>query len=151
MNSTNKKSSLAKRIVKVSGLTVTSFLMFTSANFYKPAQAVDGQYVVTVQTGCLSDAGTDASVFINIIGSKGSSGWKQLDTRKENDFEQCNIKDYSVAVGMDLGEINCIELTHDNKGNKPGWFVEFVTINGKTFSLKSWLVKPNLYIKQCII
>lgn len=45
------------------------------------------KYKVLVYTGTKRGAGTDANVFINMFGSDGNSGERQLDNNKNN-FEK---------------------------------------------------------------
>jgi hypothetical protein len=47
---------------------------------------IDNQYKITVYTGNVRGAGTDANVFIQIYGNLGDTGAVTLDN-KENNFE----------------------------------------------------------------
>ena len=52
-----------------------------------PKPFVGRTYIVTIQTGNLRGAGTDANVYITLRGSEGSSGEKRLDNDPAN-FER---------------------------------------------------------------
>lgn len=57
------------------------------ATFDPPKPFIGRTYIVTIQTGNLRGAGTDANVYITLYGSEGSSGEKRLDNDPAN-FER---------------------------------------------------------------
>lgn len=95
-------------------------------------------YQVTVKTGNLDDSGTDADVTIKINGSIGSTEFLPLDDERNN-FEKGAIDTFDVQSSTNVGVITGFTLKQDGTGNKPGWYVEYVSINGKSFSVNQWL------------
>lgn len=100
------------------------------------------EYTVTIRTGDVRWAGTDASVYITLHGDKGSTGEQYLD-RKGNDFERDSQRDY-VFKGIDIGTPEQIRLRHDDTGIGEAWYVDWVKVRkGKNqvwlFPCYSWL------------
>jgi hypothetical protein len=75
---------------------------------------------ITVTTGSIPSAGTDANVRL-LIGANRFD----MDTAGYNDFEKGDTDTYYFKTDMTLGQLrkSYIELSHDNSGNKPGWYV----------------------------
>ncbi len=82
-------------------------------------------YEVTVYTGDRPGAGTDANVqtflffslnqvFIDIFGTDGSTGKRQLDN-PDNNFER-NKKDVFKVPAIDVGKLKKIMIEHDDSG-----------------------------------
>lgn len=99
------------------------------------------QYHISVHTGDVPDAGTDANVYITIHGSKGKSGPHGLDN-SQNNFER-NKTDHFTLDLADVGHMSSIRIGHDNFGHKPGWFLDRVVISKgsdtATFNCNRWL------------
>ena len=57
------------------------------------------KYRVTVCTGTVGGSGTDASVFLNLIGDQGDSGDRQMVVRKNNvnKFEKGSVSATSAS------------------------------------------------------
>lgn len=87
-------------------------------------------YRITVVTGDVFGAGTDANVYIKLYGEKGESGRLKLDMPNRNDFERGQTDVFTIHPTQvrDLGAIRQIYLYHDNTGLAPGWFVVSVTV-----------------------
>ena len=89
-----------------------------------PAFAVE--YDVTIKTGSIVNAGTDANVWILLHGERGNSARTELDS-EYNDFEAKSERIYRIAT-RELGDITKITVGHDNAGSRPGWFLEYVKL-----------------------
>lgn len=96
-----------------------------------PADCVDKSvsYNIIIQTGNREDAGTDARVFLKLRGNYNRrTKWTELMTLPTSKylFERGSLftADYWLTSP---GELDRINLYHDNSGNKPGWFVDTVT------------------------
>jgi len=93
------------------------------------------EYMIVVKTGDIKNAGTDANVFITLYGQNGDSGQRALNGKFERGMEES----FKIE-NMDLGELYCINIRHDNSGKKPGWFLEYITISDRwTFPCHRWL------------
>jgi len=92
-------------------------------------------YNVVVKTGNVRGSGTDANVFLDIVGAKFASGRRKLDNMWNN-FESGQTDTFNIE-SIDVGEIQKIVLGHDNSGAGPGWFCESVTITN-TQTKKDW-------------
>jgi hypothetical protein len=87
-------------------------------------------YQVTVVTGAVRSAGTDASVYLAMHGSMASTGEVLLDNEGRNDFEAGSSDTFTVSAD-ELGRIERITIRHDDKGFASGWFLEFVAIRNE--------------------
>ena len=108
------------------------------------------KYSVTVVTGDADDAGTGANVFITLIGANGKSKEILLDNPTDN-FEKEHVDVFNIKssdIGnVDLGEIKQVRIRHDNSGDGPGWFLNYITVDNLdtdqvwTFPADRWLAR----------
>lgn len=82
-------------------------------------------YRITVTTGSRDYAGTDANVYITLHGTKGSSGERQIGTRKN--FEKGAIDTFTLILD-DLGPLTKLRIRHDNANEDEGWFLEEIRV-----------------------
>lgn len=87
-------------------------------------------YQVSVKTGDVRGAGTDANVFVQIYGEQGDTGKLQLRTAEntKNKFERGRT-DQFVLEAVDIGKVEMLRISHDNKGASAGWFLDSVTVD----------------------
>ncbi|KAK3093954.1 hypothetical protein FSP39_022228 [Pinctada imbricata] len=84
-------------------------------------------YIVTVLTGDVRYAGTDANVFIKFCGVNEKSTKKlKLDDAKNN-FERGMTDEFKLEA-IDVGPISYIVIGHDNSGPGAGWFLDQVKV-----------------------
>jgi hypothetical protein len=99
-------------------------------------------YEVTLQTGDVSGAGTDADVFIKL---DGDSEEYELDN-PGNDRERGDTDVYYVGK-KDVGSVKRVTIRHDNSGNRPGWYLDEIAVchlgSGKctAFPCSGWLAE----------
>ncbi|XP_049618566.1 lipoxygenase homology domain-containing protein 1 isoform X3 [Syngnathus scovelli] len=106
------------------------------------------KYRVTVCTGTIGGSGTDASVFLNLIGEHGDTGDRALVNCKNNmnKFEKGNLDEF-VIEAVAIGQIRRVRIGHDGKGGGCGWFLEKVVVreegqaeaNAIEFPCNRWL------------
>lgn len=90
-------------------------------------------YLIRVETGSRSGAGTDASISISLIGTKGKTDMIKLDNWG-NDFEKGDADEYSVEA-MDVGKVLMVQLHNDRGGwwyKNPDWFVNKIAVLSST-------------------
>ncbi|XP_047236335.1 lipoxygenase homology domain-containing protein 1 isoform X3 [Girardinichthys multiradiatus] len=87
------------------------------------------KYRLTVCTGNVGGSGTDASIFINLIGDQGDTGERQLINCKNNvnKFEKGNMDEFIVEA-VTIGQIRRLRIGHDGKGGSCGWFLDKVIV-----------------------
>ncbi|XP_036382736.1 lipoxygenase homology domain-containing protein 1-like [Megalops cyprinoides] len=87
------------------------------------------KYRVSVYTGKFNGSGTDATVFICLIGDQGDTGDRILMNCKNNvnKFEKGNIDEFMVEA-VSLGKIQRVRIGHDGQGGGSGWFLEKVVV-----------------------
>jgi hypothetical protein len=111
----------------------------------KGGPAMPATYRITVVTGSVPDAGTDADVYITLFGTNGNSGERLLDNADDN-FERGQTDVFSIEM-RDIGKIRQVRIRHDNSGNKPGWFLDRITVHKEdtdeewTFPCVRWLAR----------
>jgi len=90
----------------------------TGNNIKSPGSVKD--YKAVVKTGSAFGSGTDANVFLIIYGL-GDTGKRPLEKsgQNRNKFERGNTDDFIIKA-VDLGEINHIQIGHDNWGGNAG-------------------------------
>lgn len=108
---------------------------------------MDLHYTVEIKTGNRSDAGTDANVYIQIIGDLGTTERVHLDHTNHNDFERGNLDRYQIGAKESIGIPEEVYICHDNSGSGSGWFLDWVKVTdpvtGKQhqFDCYQWLAK----------
>src|SRR5215207_2362873 len=103
-------------------------------------------YQISVITGDLDQAGTDARVYITLMGEKGSFE-RQLGNPRNNFQRGC--QDVFTYEMPDLGKLERIRVHHDNSGDHPGWLLERIVVyteatqhtGGFRFPCGQWLAK----------
>ena len=100
-------------------------------------------YKVTVVTGDVPGAGTDANVYLSIYGDVASSTDNRLNSTIAS-FEKGQTDIFYLTL-PDLGNLQKITIYHDNTGVAPGWYLDRVIITNSstgqywTFSCNCWL------------
>ena len=111
-------------------------MLFTTVS---PAQAQETQYyTVQVTTGRVDGSGTDADVYITLMGTGGKSQPFFLDDPNRDDFENGNVGTYKVSTTKRLGRLTHIKLEHNNAGNGSGWYIDTVDILGPKVGKSIW-------------
>ena len=100
-------------------------------------------YQIAVYTGDVPNAGTDADVWLWVDGTMGRSGWRYLDNADDN-FERGKT-DYFYLNLPDLGFLTAAWVYFRRSGSAPGWFLNTVVVNGKTFSYYNWIETNGMY------
>ncbi|MCK4579980.1 MAG: hypothetical protein KAU10_01425, partial [Dehalococcoidia bacterium] len=86
-------------------------------------------YVIWVTTADKWGAGTDARIFITLFGTDGrTTGEIRLDTPDWNDFEQGRTDAFVIEGKENVGDIDRIEIRHDNTGDWAGWYLDNVYV-----------------------
>ncbi|KAI7798290.1 putative lipoxygenase homology domain-containing protein 1-like [Triplophysa rosa] len=87
------------------------------------------KYRVVVYTGTVSGSGTDASVFLCLIGVNGDTGDRTLINCKNNvnKFEKGNADEFIVEAVF-IGTVRRVRIGHDGRGGGCGWFLDKVVI-----------------------
>ncbi|NQE34738.1 PLAT/LH2 domain-containing protein [Microcoleus asticus] len=86
------------------------------------------KYPVTIKTGDRPDAGTDANVYIQIIGDLGSTAEEKLDKPGYDDFEKGDEDTYEVSSDELIGIPEQVIISHDNKHSKSEWYLNWVKV-----------------------
>ncbi len=103
-------------------------------------------YKLSIKTGSVEGAGTDADVTIKIYGTLYNTQDLVLNEHKnKNVFEKDNIDTFLIET-EDLGEVEKIEIWHNNKWFGADWFLESCTIENLT-NKKSYFFNINQWIK----
>ncbi|XP_059165230.1 lipoxygenase homology domain-containing protein 1-like isoform X3 [Physella acuta] len=106
---------------------VTVFGLLCLAMSIQAGSTKDIPYYITIKTGHKLAAGTDAKVFIQLNGPKGTTGRIVLEEQNSKSFEKGSVDQFTV-MGPDVGQVTSIEIGHDNSGIGPGWFLDSVEV-----------------------
>ncbi|KAI1905273.1 hypothetical protein AGOR_G00014410 [Albula goreensis] len=87
------------------------------------------KYRVTIHTGNVSGSGTDASVFLCLIGELGDTGERLMVTSKNNvnKFEKGNADEFLIEAVL-LGPVHRVRIGHDGRGGGCGWYLDKVVV-----------------------
>lgn len=110
-------------------------------------------YEIKVKTGDVHWAGTGARVFIKLYGDR-ETEFIKLDNTSRDDFERGNTDTFNTT-NIDVGEIEKVEIKHDNTGDNPGWFLEKIEVEKENnlfnFTGQRWLAEDNGLATNAII
>uniref|UniRef100_A0A3Q3AH36 Lipoxygenase homology PLAT domains 1a n=1 Tax=Kryptolebias marmoratus TaxID=37003 RepID=A0A3Q3AH36_KRYMA len=86
-------------------------------------------YKVSVITGDVSGAGTDANVFLTIYGDQGDTGERKLSKSETNNnkFERGSVDKFTIEA-VDLGQVFRIKIRHDNSMVSADWYLDQVEV-----------------------
>jgi PLAT/LH2 domain-containing protein len=93
-------------------------------------------YTIEVKTGNVTKGGTDAAVFLQLIGARATSDEHQLKPvpGQRDPFEKGQLDRFRLEID-DVGWIDAIRLFHNNAKKRPGWFVESVKVTIEDLAL----------------
>ncbi|CAN9504554.1 unnamed protein product [Ophioblennius macclurei] len=102
-------------------------LSATGASIDEPLPLI--KYHVTICTGNVSGSGTDASVFLNLMGDFGDTGERLMFISKNNvnKFEKGNHDEFLIEA-VSLGQVRRVRVGHDGRGGGCGWFLDKVMV-----------------------
>ena len=96
-------------------------------------------YTITIYTGTIGGAGTDADVTVQLNGTNRSHTISNFnDPNSKDDFENGCKNSMSIYSDADLGDIKSITIGHNNRGKGPGWFLDGVTVTRTSPATKEW-------------
>ena len=120
------------------------------------------KFKISLKTGDLKDAGTNSTIFIKIFAESKtsysiSSELQNIDNLYLDDNERNTTSSYYIYAPKEMLDIEKVYIESDNKGSKPEWFLEKITVEkidqktGKNlgayhFTVKEWLSKENPHI-----
>lgn len=102
-------------------------------------------YTVTVYTGDVSGAGTDANIFLTITGTRGSTGEQRLNGLISGNAFERDQTDKCVLHGLpSVGEITSITVRSDDSFAGSAWYLGWVEISSpgvttRRFTLNDWI------------
>ena len=104
-------------------------------------------YRITVHTGTVKDAGTQANVSVVLFGEKGKSPKHWLDKSETYNTKFCRdqLDIFTIPKVPRLGELTKIQIWHDGTGPKPDWFVKGFYVEDKStrkvyfFNCNAWI------------
>jgi hypothetical protein len=98
-------------------------------------------YYLEIKTGTESGAGTDANIFVTLVGDKGTTREERLNSHISGDaFENGNL-DKAVLDLDDVGTIRDLLLRSDDTGSRSAWYPEYIRV-GKIdtfFAINQWI------------
>uniref|UniRef100_A0A383W527 PLAT domain-containing protein n=1 Tax=Tetradesmus obliquus TaxID=3088 RepID=A0A383W527_TETOB len=114
------------------------------------AASAAATYLVTTYTSDVRGAGTDAAVWLELMGELEGRATQSprlpLDN-SSNNFERGAVDSFLLKKQRCLGKLTAVRIGHDNKGMAPGWHLDHVEVvddaSGTTyyFPCRAWLDK----------
>ena len=116
------------------------------------------RYGIQIKTGNKKLAGTDAKLSIKLFGSEGSSQWFEVYAKpvpprygsadRIGTFEKGDTDNIYIN-SPDLGEVNKIQIKHDNSGDGPGWYISEIWVEDLETNTM-WHSQPNTWLDRGI-
>ncbi|PNH12713.1 Lipoxygenase y domain-containing protein 1 [Tetrabaena socialis] len=88
-------------------------------------------YTVTVVTSDIRGAGTDANVYLEIMGENGGKevvGKRVTLDNSTNNFERAQVDKFLLKRYRNCGNLTKIRIGHDNAGMAPGWHCDHIEV-----------------------
>ncbi|XP_064626993.1 lipoxygenase homology domain-containing protein 1-like isoform X2 [Lineus longissimus] len=109
-------------------------------------------YMVTIHTSDIRNAGTNANVFIEVFGERGDSGRRRLLTRADREethdkFESGAVDTFKLEA-VDMADLTKVLLGHDGKGIGSGWHVDKVVVREEKEANKRYLFDCDQWIEE---
>ncbi|EUB61657.1 Lipoxygenasey domain-containing protein [Echinococcus granulosus] len=103
-------------------------------------------YKISIETGADVNAGTTANAYITLYGNQkgATSGSQRLQRISNQTFARGKVDVFFISCAK-LGEVNRIQIEHDNAGGSPDWFIKGVTVMDTstgdvwTFPCDAWI------------
>eukprot|EP00727_Mastigamoeba_balamuthi_P014270 m51a1_g9466 putative sh2 domain-containing protein (1365) ;mRNA; f:547094-557090 len=97
------------------------------------------KYGISTVTGNAFGSGTDANVFVTLVGDAAESGRRRLrPPRGRNPFERGQRDDFEIEAPVELGDLQKVIVSHDNSGVNPSWFLEEVIVRELFGAAREW-------------
>lgn len=120
------------------------------------APETKADYTIEVLTGDVGDAGTNANVFVALYGAEDENGRREAsgdmslssesETSKAADpFEQGQKNAFLVKGQWSLDDVEHMILRHDNRPDKPGWYVQGVKVTNNA-TKDEWVFVPDQWL-----
>ena len=106
------------------------------------------EYMITITTGIWRNAGTTASIAMQIYGSEENTSILYLSSREDSDstlFCRGSSDVFVIAVQKPLGFLHGVRIGHNNTGISPSWFLEDIVIQDVQTS-HSWSFSNNQWL-----
>ena len=106
-------------------------------------------YTVTVYTGNVKDAGTDAKVRISLYGTAMQTLKENilLTSNAKNLFERGAVNTFTFTDTKKYDAVNYCQVWHDNSGKAPGWYLDKIIITCKETG-KSWVFIAHRWLSK---
>ena len=106
-------------------------------------------YTVTVYTGNVKDAGTDAKVWISLYGPavKPLKENFRLNSNAKNLFERGAVNSFTFTDSQKYDAVNYCQVWHDNSGKAPGWYLDKIVITCKETG-KQWVFIAHRWLSK---
>lgn len=95
-------------------------------------------YTVAIHTSEALFAGTDANVFVQIMGSRTSTPWIRLHRTSVSLFESGQTDEVTIFA-EDVGAVVGVWIRHDGSGMLDGWRVDWIEVDGRRMAIDRWL------------
>ncbi len=108
------------------------------------------EYEITVITGGLEGAGTDANIYMTLFGTTAISGEIEFPDPDETRFEEGETAKFIEKLPV-LGEIESLRIRHDDTGDDSPWYLHEIRVKDRSreiewiFPCDNWLGKDGIF------
>ncbi|CAD7701203.1 unnamed protein product, partial [Ostreobium quekettii] len=120
-------------------------LMPTESAHGEPTGGASVPWRAVVVTGDVRGAGTDADVFLDLRGAKGTSGPMMLEAA--GDVFERGQRDAFRLRAPDVGPLREIEVSHNGKGRGPDWYLDSIELTDES-SGRNYLFLAQRWLKS---
>jgi hypothetical protein len=105
-------------------------------------------YEVSIKTGNKTGAGTDSNIYLTLSGVLGRTEEIQVNQFiSGNAFERNNTDTFMLKNIINIGEVlRSVKIRSDDKFAGSAWYLESITINGKTVKIDKWIQTGSLEV-----
>jgi hypothetical protein len=121
----------------------------TSGNGSTTSASRTMSYQVSIKTGNKTGAGTDSNIYLTLDGVLGRTREIQVNQFiSGNAFERNNTDTFMLKNITNIGEFpRSVKIRSDAKFAGSAWYLESITISGKTVQINKWIESPNLTVE----
>ncbi|MDR1326123.1 MAG: hypothetical protein LBK00_08830 [Treponema sp.] len=105
-------------------------------------------YCIRIKTADKYLAGTDANIFISLVGEKGTTREIRLNPLISGDAFERNDLDHVYDIDLeDVGQIKELLLRSDEWGLGPDWYPDYISVArfDTTFNIGRWIEDKNVH------
>lgn len=106
------------------------------------------RYIVSVTTGDLWNAGTEANVYVTLYGNIADSGARLLQLNGKAKALHKGSTDVFRFEAVDLGQLQRVVIGHDGIGHGAGWFLEKIVVKEDRVGSEEYIFRCGRWLDE---